>query len=235
MMLRDDGELSVARHDDLRRQTYYQQLGEEGKSSVLMNLPIDQDGCEGAVIVNSWLTDDAAGGSCREDGSNGIPACCRRTGRSRRTRSTSTSCARSSRRASTSRASSSCARAGITSSACSPRPTGSATQATGFVPPADPEAARRLLRLYSQLDGYVGWFVGARAGRRRRRPIGPRPDARRRRSCGSTPLLHDSGYVDACSSASAGEAGPVLRQPTPPGLARRSASPRRCADCGRTP
>ena len=60
MMLREDGGLSVARRDDLRRKTYYQQLGEEGKSSVLINLPIDQDGCEGAVIVNSWLTDDQA-------------------------------------------------------------------------------------------------------------------------------------------------------------------------------
>ena len=64
MMLREDGELCVARHDDLRRKTYYQQLGDEGKSSVLINLPIDQDGCEGAVIVNSWLTDDGLGGSC---------------------------------------------------------------------------------------------------------------------------------------------------------------------------
>ena len=60
MMLRDDGTLSVARRDDLRRKTYYQQLGEEGKCSVLINLPIDQDGCEGAVIVNSWLTEDRA-------------------------------------------------------------------------------------------------------------------------------------------------------------------------------
>jgi predicted AlkP superfamily phosphohydrolase/phosphomutase len=60
MMLREDGEISVASQHDLRRKTYYQQLGDEGKRSVLINLPLDQDGCEGAVIVNSWLTDDDA-------------------------------------------------------------------------------------------------------------------------------------------------------------------------------
>jgi predicted AlkP superfamily phosphohydrolase/phosphomutase len=58
MMLRADGTLSVASQSDLRRRTYYQYLGREGKRSVLINLPLDQDGCEGAVIVNSWLTDD---------------------------------------------------------------------------------------------------------------------------------------------------------------------------------
>jgi predicted AlkP superfamily phosphohydrolase/phosphomutase len=58
MMLREDGSLSVASQDDLRRKTYYQQLGDEGRRSVLINLPLDQNGCEGAVIVNSWLTDD---------------------------------------------------------------------------------------------------------------------------------------------------------------------------------
>lgn len=57
MMLREDGDLSVAHQSDLRRPTYYQQLGSEGKRSVLINLPLDQDGCRGAVIVNSWLTD----------------------------------------------------------------------------------------------------------------------------------------------------------------------------------
>jgi len=60
MMLREDGGLSVAHQSDLRRPTYYQQLGREGRRSVLINLPLDQDGCEGAVIVNSWLTDDDA-------------------------------------------------------------------------------------------------------------------------------------------------------------------------------
>src|SRR5439155_24237791 len=38
----------------------YQQLGDEGRRSVLINLPLDQGGCPGAVIVNSWLTDDQA-------------------------------------------------------------------------------------------------------------------------------------------------------------------------------
>jgi len=60
MMLRADGRLSVAHQSDLRRPTYYQQLGREGRRSVLINLPLDQDGCDGAVIVNSWLTDDDA-------------------------------------------------------------------------------------------------------------------------------------------------------------------------------
>jgi predicted AlkP superfamily phosphohydrolase/phosphomutase len=58
MLLREDGSLSVASQDDLRRKTYYQQLGDEGRRSVLINLPLDQNGCQGAVIVNSWLTDD---------------------------------------------------------------------------------------------------------------------------------------------------------------------------------
>jgi predicted AlkP superfamily phosphohydrolase/phosphomutase len=58
MMLRDDGRLSVATQRDLRRTTYYQQLGAQGRRSVLVNLPLDQNGCEGAIIVNSWLTDD---------------------------------------------------------------------------------------------------------------------------------------------------------------------------------
>jgi predicted AlkP superfamily phosphohydrolase/phosphomutase len=58
MMLREDGGLRVAHQSDLRRRTYYQQLGQQGRRSVLINLPLDQNGCEGAVIVNSWLTDD---------------------------------------------------------------------------------------------------------------------------------------------------------------------------------
>src|SRR4051794_5768050 len=45
---------------DLRRPTYYQQLGREGRRSVFVNLPLDQSGCEGAVIVNSRLTTDDA-------------------------------------------------------------------------------------------------------------------------------------------------------------------------------
>ena len=47
MMLRDDGRLSVATQRDLRRTTYYQQLGAQGRRSVLINLPLDQNGCEG--------------------------------------------------------------------------------------------------------------------------------------------------------------------------------------------
>jgi predicted AlkP superfamily phosphohydrolase/phosphomutase len=58
MMLRDGDELSVADATDLRRLTYYELLAREGKRSVLVNLPIDQDDCDGAVIVNSWLTVD---------------------------------------------------------------------------------------------------------------------------------------------------------------------------------
>jgi predicted AlkP superfamily phosphohydrolase/phosphomutase len=45
---------------DLRRPTYHQQLGREGRRSVFVNLPLDQSGCEGAVIVNSRLTTDEA-------------------------------------------------------------------------------------------------------------------------------------------------------------------------------
>lgn len=60
MMLRPDGQLTVASQQDLQRPTYYQQLGSEGKRSVLINLPLDHEGCENAVIVNSWLTGDDA-------------------------------------------------------------------------------------------------------------------------------------------------------------------------------
>jgi predicted AlkP superfamily phosphohydrolase/phosphomutase len=60
MMLRSGGGLSVANQGDLRRKPYYQQLGEEGRRSVLINLPLDQFGSEGTVIVNSWLTEDDA-------------------------------------------------------------------------------------------------------------------------------------------------------------------------------
>jgi predicted AlkP superfamily phosphohydrolase/phosphomutase len=60
MLLREGDRMSVARATDLRRTTYYEELGREGKRSVLINLPLDQDGVEGAVVVNSWLTDDDA-------------------------------------------------------------------------------------------------------------------------------------------------------------------------------
>ena len=52
--------MSPACAGDLRRATYYELLANEGKRSVLINLPLDQDASEGAVIVNSWLTVDEA-------------------------------------------------------------------------------------------------------------------------------------------------------------------------------
>ena len=112
MMLRDDGTLSVARHDDLRRKTYYQQLGEEGKRSVLVNLPIDQDGCDGAVIVNSWLTERGLAACFRWESGPLLALAVRRYRTFPSDPATSTSCARSSRHASTSRGSSSSERLG---------------------------------------------------------------------------------------------------------------------------
>ena len=58
LAVRGDGSLVAPTQEELRRKTYYQQLGQEGKRSVLINAPADQFGCEGAVIVNGWLTDD---------------------------------------------------------------------------------------------------------------------------------------------------------------------------------
>jgi predicted AlkP superfamily phosphohydrolase/phosphomutase len=52
--------LRPATRKDMRVPTYYERLGREGRRSVLINFPIDQGGCEGAVIVNSWVTDDDA-------------------------------------------------------------------------------------------------------------------------------------------------------------------------------
>ena len=60
MKLDRDGELRRTDQRDLRRSPYYEQLGREAKRSVLINLPIDQHGCPGAVILNSWLTEDGA-------------------------------------------------------------------------------------------------------------------------------------------------------------------------------
>jgi predicted AlkP superfamily phosphohydrolase/phosphomutase len=60
LMLRDGDALTPARQSDLRRLTYYEQLARDGRRSVLVNLPLDQDECPGAVIVNSWLTVDEA-------------------------------------------------------------------------------------------------------------------------------------------------------------------------------
>src|SRR5688500_14511244 len=47
MMLREDGRLSVANQDDLGRPPYFQQLGREGKASVIVNMPLDQSGASG--------------------------------------------------------------------------------------------------------------------------------------------------------------------------------------------
>jgi predicted AlkP superfamily phosphohydrolase/phosphomutase len=58
LVLREDGRLTVAHQRDLRRPPYYDQLGREGRRTILLNLPIDQDGCDGAVIVNGFMTDD---------------------------------------------------------------------------------------------------------------------------------------------------------------------------------
>jgi predicted AlkP superfamily phosphohydrolase/phosphomutase len=60
MMLREGDTLSPAAVGDLRRATYYELLAREGKRSVLVNLPLDQEECDGAVVVNSWLTVDEA-------------------------------------------------------------------------------------------------------------------------------------------------------------------------------
>ena len=59
-MMREGDRMSPASLTDLRRVTYYELLAGEGKRSVLVNLPLDQDTCEGTVIVNSWLTVDEA-------------------------------------------------------------------------------------------------------------------------------------------------------------------------------
>jgi predicted AlkP superfamily phosphohydrolase/phosphomutase len=59
-MLREGDEMSVACESDLRRKTYYEILEQAGRRSVLVNLPIDQAEHEGTVIVNSWLTVDEA-------------------------------------------------------------------------------------------------------------------------------------------------------------------------------
>src|SRR5262249_43256483 len=60
LVLREDGRLSGAHQRDPRRPTYYDQLGQESRRSILLNLPLDQDGCDGAVIVNGFMTDDDA-------------------------------------------------------------------------------------------------------------------------------------------------------------------------------
>src|SRR5262249_27833007 len=52
------GQLRPVGQADLRERPYYDVIGEDGKRSVLVNLPLDHDGCDNAVIVNSWLTHD---------------------------------------------------------------------------------------------------------------------------------------------------------------------------------
>jgi predicted AlkP superfamily phosphohydrolase/phosphomutase len=60
LMLREDGRLTPAASSDLRRKTYYELLGAEGRRSVIINLPLEQEDVPGAVVVNSWLTVDEA-------------------------------------------------------------------------------------------------------------------------------------------------------------------------------
>jgi predicted AlkP superfamily phosphohydrolase/phosphomutase len=159
MMLRDDGTLSVARRDDLRRKTYYQQLGEEGKSSVLINLPIDQDGCEGAVIVNSWLTEDGA----RRMLPMGKQARYSRLLSAYRTfprdpADVDELCEIEQARFDLAR------ELFLGESWDHFFVLFSSTdwighQVAGSVLSGDPDARRQMLRLYRRLDGYVGWFV----------------------------------------------------------------------------
>src|SRR5438552_1806771 len=56
MMLRPGDELTAARESDLRRPTYDELLAVEGRRSVLVNFPLDQEGRDETVVVNSWLT-----------------------------------------------------------------------------------------------------------------------------------------------------------------------------------
>jgi predicted AlkP superfamily phosphohydrolase/phosphomutase len=60
LMLRESGRLTPAGSSDLRRKTYYELLGAEGRRSVIVNLPLEQEDVPGAVVVNSWLTVDEA-------------------------------------------------------------------------------------------------------------------------------------------------------------------------------
>jgi predicted AlkP superfamily phosphohydrolase/phosphomutase len=58
LIVRADDRLTPAHESDLRRVTYYELLAGDGRPSVLVNLPLDLDGGDGLVIVNSWLTTD---------------------------------------------------------------------------------------------------------------------------------------------------------------------------------
>ena len=79
LMLREGDELTPAHESDLRRVTYYEQLAREGERSVLVNFPLDQDGLDGAVVVNSWLTVDEARRIFPVDGESAIDGSWRRT------------------------------------------------------------------------------------------------------------------------------------------------------------
>ena len=56
LMVRADDTLTPAQESDLRRVTYYELLADDDRPSVLVNLPLDQNGRAGLVVVNSWLT-----------------------------------------------------------------------------------------------------------------------------------------------------------------------------------
>ena len=57
-MMREGDAITPASAADLRKKTYYEILAEEGVRSVVVNLPLDQGESPDAVIVNSWLTVD---------------------------------------------------------------------------------------------------------------------------------------------------------------------------------
>ena len=57
-MMREGDEITPASAADLRKKTYYEILADEGIRSVVVNLPLDQGDSPNAVIVNSWLTVD---------------------------------------------------------------------------------------------------------------------------------------------------------------------------------
>jgi predicted AlkP superfamily phosphohydrolase/phosphomutase len=56
----EDHRLHPLTPDTLAVPTYFDYLGRTGRRSVLVNLPLDLQGSEGCVVVNSWLTDDDA-------------------------------------------------------------------------------------------------------------------------------------------------------------------------------
>src|SRR4051812_22449663 len=162
-MLREGDEMSVARQSDLRRVTYYEQLAREGRRSVLINLPIDQQEAEGCVIVNSWLTVDDARRiyplDRREryraelDAYQNYPT----TFRAPLAEHLEELCLIEERRFALARAlfeQEEWDHFFLLFSA----PDWLGHHATGRFLAGDPEAREAFLRLYRQLDGYVGWF-----------------------------------------------------------------------------